>query len=83
MQNRNESASEIDRWIADHLPTRTETRIRQSEIDIARVKLRDALARRARAEACRGIFRCTICKESYVDPVIGEDTCSDCLKGRA
>ena len=50
------------------------------EIAALRVKLRDALARRAREESARGIFRCINCRENFVDPSAGEDTCAECLR---
>lgn len=52
----------------------------ESEVRTLRVKLRDALARRAREEAARGVYRCVFCRENFVDPANGEDTCSDCVK---
>lgn len=49
-------------------------------VDVLRVLLRAALDKRARDEAARGVFRCCACRENFVDPCAGEDTCADCLR---
>jgi hypothetical protein len=39
-----------------------------------------ALALRARAEAREGVYRCVCCKENFVVPEDGQDTCDSCLR---
>lgn len=51
-----------------------------AEIEALRMKLRDALNRRAREEAARGVFRCSSCRENFVSPEDGQDTCDDCIR---
>jgi hypothetical protein len=66
------------------MSTATSTALEQLERDIAgkRAELAELLTQRARLEARRQVYRCCVCRESYVDPYEGEDTCSACL-GRA
>lgn len=50
------------------------------DLEALRKLERELLAIRARIEAARGKYRCTVCRVAYVDAQSGEDTCPDCAR---
>lgn len=55
--------------------------LEQLELEIRgkRAELAELYQARARLEARRGVYRCAVCRISFVNPEEGEDTCRSCL----